>query len=100
METALACTVMLPPTSNGCPRKVSQAGPRIGIADRAKAGAPISTVTRWIRPPSSCNRRRRTPPGVWMPNSDASVNPRSCTSMPTHRAPLPHISAGLPSALR
>ena len=26
--------------------------------------------------------------------------PRSCTSMPTHRTPLPHISATLPSALR
>ena len=46
---------MPPPTSNGCPRNVSHAGPRIGIAAFVKPGTPISTVTRCTSPPSSCS---------------------------------------------
>ncbi len=69
METALAVSVMPPPTSNGCPRNVSQAGPRIGIDAFVNPGTPISTVTRCTSPPSSCSRSRRTPPPVSIPNS-------------------------------
>ena len=90
IETAVAGKRQPPPTSNGSPRNVSQAGPRIGIAAFVKFGAPIPTVTERTAPSSRAasvdvlharraSRRRTTAP---------STSPRSCASTPEAADPV------------
>ena len=70
MDTALAVTVSPPPMSNGCSRKVSHAGPRIGIAAFVKLACPSPTVTRSTHPSLlGCRVRCFTPARVSTSNS-------------------------------
>ena len=95
MLSAVARIVRPSPASNGCSWKVSHAGPRIGIAAFVKLGCPIATVA-----PSRVSHTWRIPAGVSTSN-DAPWPTRSVSRShaPTHRIPLPDISATDPSAL-
>ena len=77
IETALAVRVMSGPISNGWPRNVSQAGPRIGIEASVKFAGPIPTVTDRTPPSSVRSSRRFTPARVATSNVRPSTSPCS-----------------------
>ncbi len=74
--------------------------PASGSRPRANAGRPIPTVTDSTTPPRTSSERCFVPSREPTRSSVFVVWPRSNTSLPRHRIPLPHISASEPSALR
>ena len=67
-----------------------------GRAAGSKRGRPMFTVT-W---PSLSTRRVMVPPLVSTVMRRFTVSPRSRTKRAKQRAPLPHCSTSLPSALK